>query len=56
MHTFAGMEPGTILGHEAVGVDATRPRSGPAAEQANQQSQQFEQEVRAVALWTKQAR
>jgi threonine dehydrogenase-like Zn-dependent dehydrogenase len=48
--TFVGVEPGTTLGHEAVGVDVTRPQSGPAAEQANQQSQQFEQEVRAVAL------
>jgi hypothetical protein len=50
------MEPGTIRGHEAVGVDAMRPQSGPSAEQANQQSQQFEQEVHVVALQTKQAR
>jgi threonine dehydrogenase-like Zn-dependent dehydrogenase len=34
---------------EAVGVDAQRPKSGPAAKQAGEQAQQFEQEVRATA-------
>jgi threonine dehydrogenase-like Zn-dependent dehydrogenase len=34
---------------DAVGVDATRPHRGPAAEEANQQAQQFEQQVRQVA-------
>ncbi len=37
---------------EAVGVDSTRPHSGPAAEQANQQAQQFEQELQQIAPQT----
>lgn len=34
---------------DAVGVDATRPHSGPAAEQAEQQAQQFQQELQQIA-------
>lgn len=34
---------------EAVGVDAQRPKTGPAAEQADQQADQFEQERRQAA-------
>jgi threonine dehydrogenase-like Zn-dependent dehydrogenase len=34
---------------EAVGVDATRPHSGPAAEQAQQQAQQYQQELQQIA-------
>lgn len=34
---------------DAVGVDATRPHSGPAAQQAEQQAQQFQQEVQQIA-------
>lgn len=37
---------------EAVGVDSTRPHSGPAAEQANQQAQQFQQELQQIAPQT----
>jgi len=37
---------------DAVGVDATRPHSGPAAEQANEQAQQFQQEVAQIAPQT----
>lgn len=37
---------------DAVGVDATRPHSGPAAEQANQQAQQFQQELQQIAPQT----
>ncbi|MEW6494468.1 MAG: zinc-dependent alcohol dehydrogenase [Cyanobacteriota bacterium] len=34
---------------DAVGVDATRPHSGPAAEQAEQKAQQFQQELQKIA-------
>ena len=34
---------------DAVGVDATRPHSGPAAAQAHEQAQQFQQEVEQIA-------
>lgn len=34
---------------DAVGVDATRPQSGPAAQQAEQQAQQFEKELQQIA-------
>lgn len=34
---------------DAVGVDATRPHSGPAAQQAEQQAQQFQQELQQIA-------
>ncbi len=34
---------------DAVGVDATRPHSGPATEQSNEQAQQFQQEVEQIA-------
>ena len=34
---------------DAVGIDAVRPHAGPAAAQANQQAQQFEQERRQIA-------
>lgn len=34
---------------DAVGVDATRPQSGPAAQQADQQAQQFQQELQQIA-------
>lgn len=34
---------------EAVGVDATRPHSGPAAEQAQKQAQQYQQELQQIA-------
>lgn len=34
---------------DAVGVDATRPQSGPAAQQAEQQAQQFQQELQQIA-------
>jgi threonine dehydrogenase-like Zn-dependent dehydrogenase len=37
---------------DAVGVDATRPHTGPAAEQANQQAQQFQQELQQIAPQT----
>ncbi len=37
---------------DAVGVDATRPHSGPAAQQANQQAQQFQQELQQIAPQT----
>lgn len=34
---------------DAVGVDATRPHSGPAAQQAEQQAQEFQQELQQIA-------
>jgi threonine dehydrogenase-like Zn-dependent dehydrogenase len=34
---------------DAVGVDATRPHSGPAAEQAQKQAQQYQQELQQIA-------
>lgn len=37
---------------DAVGVDATRPHSGPAAQQAEQQAQQFQQELQQIAPQT----
>ncbi len=37
---------------DAVGVDATRPHSGPAAQQAEQQAQQFQQEFQQIAPQT----
>lgn len=37
---------------DAVGVDATRPQSGPAAQQADQQAQQFQQELQQIAPQT----
>jgi threonine dehydrogenase-like Zn-dependent dehydrogenase len=37
---------------DAVGVEAERPAGGPAAQQADQQAQQFDQEVRTVAPQT----
>lgn len=37
---------------DAVGVDAERPSSGPAAEKVQQQAQQFDQEVQAIAAET----
>jgi threonine dehydrogenase-like Zn-dependent dehydrogenase len=37
---------------DAVGVDATRPHSGPAAQQADQQAQQFQQELQQIAPQT----
>ena len=37
---------------DAVGVDATRPHSGPAAKQAQEQAQQFQQELQQIAPQT----